>query len=211
MLNKLFISAGAAAFALALSGAAAQASTVVFDTWTDTDSPSTDPLIVISETGDPNIFTVDVSLDPLSLDGSIITLYFDIGDDYASMDVTDCCYNPVDAASTSGVIDPSAVKPFGQIGSNVYTEFDFALEFDKKDEVGDVPVSFTLEDINDVLVLSDFYAVGVRVQEVGPNGDSDKLLGYASVSAPVPLPAGGVLLLSALAGGAVLRRKRKAS
>lgn len=208
-LFKTTVNAAGAVVAVVMIAGAASAASVTFDTWTDTDSPSTDPLIVISEIG-TNSFEVDVSLGIGSLVGSIITLYFDVGTNYAAMDVDDCCYVPSSASSTSGVIDPGSVSSFGQIGSNVYTGFDFALEFDKKDGVGgDTSVSFKLDDGNGILALEDFYAMGVRVQEVGPQGASDKLFGYVSLT-PVPLPAAGWLLLAGVGGLAAMRRRNKA-
>jgi hypothetical protein len=223
MITKMKTIAATTALAamMTLGAQAASAATITYSSWVDTDSPSISPIITISDTTSPvgspvgsTAFLVDVTLATGSLSGSIITMYFDVGTDYGSMAVTDCCYDPTDLASTSGVVAPSTISSqenLNGVDSAITGLFDFALSFDKTDEVGTNSLSFKLTDANGVLDLNDFYYMGLRVQEVGADGEaSDKLVATATPGV-VPLPAAGWLLLMGIGGlGGASRRRRKA-
>jgi len=59
-------------------------------------------------------------------------------------------------------------------------------------------------------ILADPFSIRTEVT-VGPTGNNSGTAFDATVIAAVPLPAGGLLLLTALGGVAALRRKRKAA
>lgn len=205
--------AAAITCAAVITGGAASAASLTYDSWTDTESPSISPVVTITDEGS-SIFLVDIALEAGSLTGSIITMFFDVGANYGDMSVTDGPYVPSTITSPSGVVDPSSINSnsnLNGVSSTITALFDFALEFNKTDEVGTNALSFKLTDANDVLALSDFNYLGLRVQEVGPNGEaSDKLV--ATSTPVVPLPAAGWLLLGGIGGMAALkRRKKKAS
>lgn len=64
--------------------------------------------------------------------------------------------------------------------------------------------------VTDTAVLSPFFSM-TSVFEIEHNKDSDVTSFDADVLAAIPLPAGGLLLLTALGGMAALRRRRKAA
>lgn len=208
----------ASVLAGALWGAnAAQAATLTFDSWTDTEGPSTSPLLSITQAaGHDHAFVVSLEFAPGSFFGSVIALHFDVGTGYGAMALRASDFAPVAAASTSGVIAYGAAPPQTNMNGTGYSGFDFSLLFDKKDAVGGAKaLSFRLEDANALLTLGAFAAIGVRVQEVGLTMASDKLVGHGTFSDDnpplpvVPLPATGLLLLGALgvAGALGLRHR----
>lgn len=205
--------AAAITCAAVITGGAASAASLTYDSWTDTDAPSISPVVTITDEGS-SVFLVDIALEAGSLTGSILAMFFDVGANYGDMSVTDGSYDPSSITSTSGVVAPSSVgsnENLNGVPAAITDLFDFALEFAMNDAVGTNALSFKLTDANDALALSDFNYLGLRVQQVGPNGeDSDKLV--ATSTPVVPLPAAGWLLLGGIGGIAALkRRKKKAS
>lgn len=202
---------GAAALALGLGAVNANAASLTIDTWVDTSTPSSNPILTIDEDASA-ANTFNLSLEKgVSTSGSVIAIWFYL-EYYSDTDLTlsnlalDSGAAPTSGKAEGGgppnsrpdlltILDPSDPSgPYTVSNSSGPNTLDwsFAILFTKDDEItGSNNLTFDLADANNALVLDDFARVGLRIQEVaGPgfSGKSDKLIGGPNYTPPPANP-----------------------
>lgn len=192
---------------LALTSQAASAATVSFDDFATTTSTNyTTPAASVQVDDDADGF-LTFSISSSGVSGLLRGVFFNVGGISVSLD---------------DILNPSAVirgfaNNSGDVGGGIglggkYTDgssnpiFDFGLRISGTD-VSTNAFSFQISDA--LLGLDDVTGVGLRFALVDrENPRSAKLISVSDEQpAPIPLPAGGALLLTALAGLALAKRR----
>ncbi|WP_375691275.1 VPLPA-CTERM sorting domain-containing protein [Pseudooceanicola sp. LIPI14-2-Ac024] len=212
---KYFGTFSAAALVAGLMGATPASALTTF---TASDNFGTDPVevvIAIDQMGDEVQFTLTIDSSSTGNIGDLRAFYFD----FSSFSAAESYY-ATGAAITDTGTTTSNVGGGGNV--NPRGPFDFAVEIGTSGIGSDdyQMVSFLFGVTGGTILESDFFAesVAVRTTSVGApgsaRGGSSKTGG--TVPTPpneppmVPLPAGGLLLLSALGGAMVMKRRKKA-
>jgi hypothetical protein len=205
-----------------VSAGAASAASVTFDTWTDTDSPSSAPVVVITETA-ANKFSVSygAAAGATSVSSAIGLYFFVTGADPMGIAASNFLLDPndpFDSTTPIKVTPADALMGFGNMNGSAFpdaSDWTFAILLDKFDDIGaEHSLTFDLENTIGTVELSDFARLGVRAQRQGSINDddrpgSDKLIGFATPPSVVPLPAAGWMLIAGVAGLGAMRRRKK--
>ncbi|GGE28448.1 hypothetical protein GCM10011360_15790 [Primorskyibacter flagellatus] len=200
------LKAAAVAAALVLGGASAQAATVTIGnyTWNENDKGAyVSPVVTIMDTATG----VDISVGLTgTTTGKLSAFYFDVAGTptvgIASPFVLKTNTNDVGGGNPMNG-DMDYLTPGNQSAGN----FDFGVAFNKV-LVTPTAYSFSLTG----LTAADFERVGLRFKDVTMGAftdESNKIIGYPVSTPAVPLPAGGVLLVTALGAAVVARRKSR--
>ncbi|TNC71778.1 VPLPA-CTERM sorting domain-containing protein [Rubellimicrobium roseum] len=201
----------AAAALLALMSSAASAATLSFADFVTTNkaNPSSPAASVTVDDDTDGVLTFSISSTgvPALLRG----IFFDVGDVAVGLgDILNPSVKIRNFVNASGNV--AGGIDLGGSFTNGLTDpsFDFGLRISGTD-VATSP--FTFQVSSSLLALSDLERVGLRFAIPDPaKPHASRLIGYADQQpAPIPLPAGGALLITALGGLALMnRRSRKA-
>lgn len=195
--------------AFALASTAASAATLSFTLDDDQGSDSTDTDVVISDIvgGVSMHFTVN---DPVNF-SDLAAVYFDVGGGFSFTDLS--------FSSPAGTITGLAGGTNNIQAGNIGQVFDVGVAIGSTGSgMGEFFDDFEFLVLGTGLDVSAFFGqtFAVRGQTVGPvlgtGSGSSKNFGVApdgpdTEVSPVPIPAAGLMLLTALGGAAALRRK----
>ncbi|MBY4891711.1 VPLPA-CTERM sorting domain-containing protein [Rhodobacteraceae bacterium N5(2021)] len=210
-------------------GSAATATTVTFDTFASTNPDPLSPTVTINDSV-ANQFAVTIALGAGDV-GTLGGVFFDVAAPTTSVNgTTYLAVAPTAAAlSVSNFTYHTDANGFtahgistGLCSNNTNLNgfggslplFEIAVCYRSTGNPNGRPtngltsVSFIISDATGLLTLDQFQGVGLRYQQASTRSGSDKLFGVLPPS-PVPLPAGGFLLLGAL--GALSARRRRAT
>ncbi len=224
---KSVLAAGTiAGAAVAFTAAGASAATVTFTDWTSTNAQQLHPKLTVSEIAGG--FEISSELLAPEL-GTLVALFFDFGTGW-----TDAALSGLSMISLAPDISVGNLFSYvfetgigatpkgaacgndGNLNGLALPAFEGVACYKSTGPVwpsrGVNPVVIQILDPDSVLTLASFEGVGLRYKESnnGGTGSSDKLFSATpDVPAPVPLPAGGLLLLAALGGLGIAARRRK--